>query len=255
MSNSPLVSYTKISPNRTSPRNHKIDTITIHHVVGQLSVEAIGNVFAPTSRQASCNYGIGSDGRIGMYCEEKDRSWCSSSPENDHRAITIEVADDPTPPYAVNDKAYASLIKLLVDICKRNNIPKLLWKNDKALVGQVDKQNMTIHRWFSATGCPGEWLYERMGKIADDVNQQLTGVPSGWQQKGALWYWYEGGAMAKNKWVKDGGWWYYLGPSGAMLTGLQKISGKLYFLNPARAQNVPTGACIITDGSGAILGA
>ena len=106
MGNSPLAKYTKISPNKTSPRNHKIDTITIHCVVGQCSVETLGNVFAPSSRQASSNYGIGYDGKIGMYVEEKDRSWCTSSRSNDHRAITIECASDKTHPYAVNDKVY-----------------------------------------------------------------------------------------------------------------------------------------------------
>ena len=126
MSNSPLVSYTKISPNKTSPRNKKIDTITIHCVVGQCSVEALGNIFAPTSRQASSNYGVGVDGRIGMYVEEKDRSWCSSSGANDHRAITIEVASDTKHPYAVNDKAFAALIDLVTDICQRNGIKKLV---------------------------------------------------------------------------------------------------------------------------------
>ena len=143
MSNSPLVSYTKISPNKSSPRNHKIDTVTIHCVVGQCSVEPLGNVFAPTSRQASSNYGIGYDGRIGMYVEEKDRSWCSSNAANDNRAITIEVASDTKEPYAVNAKAYAALIDLLVDICKRNGIKELKWKADKSLIGQPDKQNMT----------------------------------------------------------------------------------------------------------------
>ena len=127
MSNSPLVSYTKISPNKTSPRNHKIDTVTVHCVVGQCSVETLGNIFAPTSRQASANYGIGTDGRVGMYVEEKDRSWCSSNAANDHRAVTIEVASDTAEPYAVNAKAYAALIDLLTDICKRNGIAKLVW--------------------------------------------------------------------------------------------------------------------------------
>ena len=173
MSNSPLVDYTRISPNKTSPRNHKIDTITIHCVCGQCSVETLGDIFAKSSRQASSNYGIGSDGRIGMYVEEKDRSWCSSSPANDNRAITIEVASDTTHPYAVNDKAYASLIRLLVDICQRNDIKELKWSGDKALVGQVDKQNMTVHRWFAATECPGDFLYGLMGTIADTVNAQL----------------------------------------------------------------------------------
>jgi hypothetical protein len=174
MSNSPLVSYTKISPNKTSPRNHKIDTITIHCVVGQASVESLGNVFAPTSRKASSNYGVGFDGRIGMYVEEKDRSWCSSSASNDHRAITIEVASDTTHPYAVTDKAYAALIELLVDICKRNGIKELKWKGDKSLIGQVDKQNMTVHRWFANKSCPGDYLYSRHGEIAAEVNKRLN---------------------------------------------------------------------------------
>lgn len=172
--NSPLVSYTRISPNRTKNRNHAIDTITIHCVVGQCSVETLGNIFAPESRQASCNYGIGADGRIGMYCEEKDRSWCSSNAANDHRAVTIEVASDTKHPYAVNDKAYAALIDLCTDICKRNGIKKLLWKADKSLIGQVDKQNMTVHRWFANKSCPGDYLYNRHSEIAELVNKRLS---------------------------------------------------------------------------------
>lgn len=173
MSNSPLVNYTKISPNKSSPRNHKIDTVTIHCVVGQCSVETLGNVFAPTSRQASSNYGIGYDGRIGMYVEEKDRSWCSSNAANDNRAVTIEVASDTKEPYAVTDKAYAALIDLLVDICKRNGIKELKWKADKSLIGQPDKQNMTVHRWFANKRCPGTYLYERHAQIASEVNKRL----------------------------------------------------------------------------------
>lgn len=174
MSNSPLVSYTKISPNRTSPRNHAIDTITIHCVVGQCTVETLGNIFAPTSRQASSNYGVGTDGKIGMYVEEKDRSWCSSNAANDHRAITIEVASDTTHPYAVNDKAYAALLDLLVDICQRNGIKKLLWKADKSLIGKPEQQNMTVHRWFANKACPGDYLYNRHGAIAEEVNRRLA---------------------------------------------------------------------------------
>lgn len=173
VSNSPLADFTRISPNKTSPRKHAIDTVTIHCVVGQLSVEALGAGFAPTARRASSNYGVGFDGRIGMYVEEKDRSWCSSNYQNDDRAITIEVASDTTYPYAVNEKAYNALINLLVDICRRNNIKKLLWKNDKSLIGQVDKQNMTLHRWFAATECPGEYLYSKHGQIAAAVNARL----------------------------------------------------------------------------------
>ena len=176
MGNSPLVNYTKISPNRTSPRNHKIDTITIHCVVGKCSVETLGSIFAPKSRQASSNYGIGPDGRIGMYVEEKDRSWCSSNSANDHRAITIEVASDTEHPYAVPEAAYDSLIDLLTDICKRNGIKELKWKADKALIGKTSEQNMTVHRWFTSTSCPGDYLYERHGDIANKVNARLSGI-------------------------------------------------------------------------------
>ena len=175
MSNSSLVSYTRISPNKTTPRNHKIDTITIHCMACDLSVESCGNLFAKSSRQASSNYGIGSDGRIAMYVEEKDRSWCSSNKSNDHRAITIEVANDggAETGWHISDKAYNALIALLVDICKRNDIEKLLWKADKSLIGKVDKQNMTVHRWFAAKACPGDYLYNLHGQIAKEVNEIL----------------------------------------------------------------------------------
>lgn len=174
MSNSPLVNYTKISPNKTSPRNHKIDTVTIHCVVGQCSVETLGNIFVPASRQASANYGIGVDGRVGMYVEEKDRSWCSSNAANDHRAVTIEVASDTTEPYAVNAKAYAALIDLLVDICQRNGITKLVWSTNKAdRVNHKNGCNMTVHRDYANKSCPGTYLYERHAQIASEVNKRL----------------------------------------------------------------------------------
>ena len=175
MSNSSLVSYTKISPNKTSPRNAKIDTITIHHMAGNLSVETCGNVFAPASRGASSNYGIGSDGRIGMYVEEADRSWCTGSGANDNRAVTIEVANDGgAPDWHVSDCAIKSLINLCADICIRNGIKKLIWKGDKSLVGQPDKQNMTIHQWFQATACPGHYLLSMHSYIAEEVNKILA---------------------------------------------------------------------------------
>lgn len=173
MSNSPLVNYTKISPNRNSPRNHAIDTITIHCTAGQCTVEGLGEMFAKPSRGAASNYGIGKDGRIGMYVEEKDRSWCTSSASNDNRAITIEVSSDTNEPCWVTPEAYKSLINLLVDICKRNNIKELKWKADKSLIGQIDKQNMTVHRWFANKSCPGEYLYSRHGAIAKEVNERL----------------------------------------------------------------------------------
>ena len=174
MSNSKLVSYTRLSPNHSGKRRHAIDTISIHCMAGNLSVERCGELFQNKERQASSNYGIGSDGRIGLYVDEANRSWCTSSASNDNRAVTIEVANTVAKdPWPVSDAAYKSLIDLLVDICQRNGIPKLLWKGDKNLVGQVDKQNMTVHRWFANKSCPGNWLYEHHGQIAKEVNERL----------------------------------------------------------------------------------
>ena len=174
MINSPLVDYTRISPNKNSPRNHKIDTITIHCVVGQCTVETLGNIFAPTSRQASSNYGVGTDGKIGMYVEEKDRSWCSSNAANDNRAVTIEVASDTKHPYAVNDRAFAALLDLVTDICKRNGIKKLVWSTKKAdRVNHKNGCNMTVHRDYANKSCPGDYLYNRHGEIAAEVNRRL----------------------------------------------------------------------------------
>ena len=172
--NSSLVCYTQISPNRNSPRNHEIDTITIHCMAGDLTIERCGNLFAAPSRQASSNYGIGSDGRIALYVEEKDRSWCSSNSANDNRAVTIEVANDGgAPDWHISDKAMTALIKLVADICKRNKIKELKWQANKNLIGQVDKQNMTVHRWFAAKACPGDYLYNKHFYIAEQVNKKL----------------------------------------------------------------------------------
>ncbi len=176
MSNSSLVSYVRRSPNHSGPRTHKIDMVSIHCMAGDLSVETCGELFADSSRQASSNYGIGSDGRIALYVDEGNRSWCTSSASNDDRAVTIEVANiEAREPYRISDEAYGSLIKLLADICRRNEIPRLLWRGDPALLWQVDKQNMSVHRWFAAKSCPGQWLYEHQGQIAEAVNAELEG--------------------------------------------------------------------------------
>ena len=179
-SNSPLVAYTKLSPNHSGERTHSIDRITPHCVVGQLSAESICGCFASKDRQASCNYGIGTDGRVSLCVEEKNRSWCSSSGSNDQRAITIECASDKTAPYAMNSKVYASLINLCVDICKRNGKKKLLWFGDKDKTlnyePKADEMVITVHRWFANKSCPGDWLYERLGDLATEVTKRLGGT-------------------------------------------------------------------------------
>ena len=181
--NSKMVSYTRLSPNHSGKRTHSIDRITPHCVVGQCSVETLGNIFAPRSRQASCNYGIGKDGRISLCVEEKNRSWCSSSNANDQRAVTIECASDMSEPYAMNSAVYNSLVKLCTDICKRNGKKKLLWFADKNktlnYTPKADEMVLTVHRWFANKSCPGNWLYARLGDLATKVTSELSKTTSG----------------------------------------------------------------------------
>ena len=176
--NSPLVAYTKLSPNHSGQRIHSIDRITPHCVVGQLSAESICGCFTSTDRQASCNYGIGTDGRVSLCVEEKNRSWCSSSSTNDQRAITIECASDMNAPYAMNDKVYTTLINLCTDICQRNRKKKLLWFADKdktlSYNPASDEMVLTVHRWFANKSCPGDWLYNKLSDLATRVTANLS---------------------------------------------------------------------------------
>ena len=186
MSNSSLVTYTNLTKNY-SPRKSKIDALIIHCYVGQVTAKQGCDYFVVSNNSA--NYVVGKDGSIGLSVEEKHRAWTSggygtdgkpirvngiSGADWDHRAVTIEVASDTTHPYAVTGLAYEALIKLVADICKRNNIKKLLWKGDKTLVGKISKQNMAVHRWFANKACPGDYLYQRMDDIADKVNALIT---------------------------------------------------------------------------------
>lgn len=167
MSNSSLVNYTQISPNKSSRNGNKISKITVHHMAGNLTVETCGNVFAPSSRQASSNYGIGTDGRVGMYVEEKDRAWTSSNGANDRQAVTIEVANNTlAPTWTVSDVAWNKLVELCIDICRRNGISKLVWTGDSS-------GNLTTHDMFANTNCPGPYLKPKMPELANSVNNRL----------------------------------------------------------------------------------
>lgn len=173
MSNSPLISCTILTANNYGKRNHKIDTITIHCMAAPLSVETCGHWFQQ-SKNSSSNYGIGPDGRTALYVPEEKGAWCSSNKANDMRSVTIEVASDPKPPYAVTDKALEATINLCVDICRRNGIKALVWSTSKAdRVNHRNGCNMTVHRDYSAKSCPGDYLYARMGQIASAVNARL----------------------------------------------------------------------------------
>jgi len=182
MSNSPLVAYTKLSPNHSGTRTKAIDRITPHCVVGQCTAEGLGEWFYQKSTKASSNYGIDKDGRIGLYVEEKNRSWCSSSNANDQRAVTIECASDTKEPYAFRDVVYQTLIRLCVDICQRNGKAKLIWISDKdqalAYNPAADEMLLTVHRWFASKSCPGDWMFARMSELSAKVTAQLGGSTS-----------------------------------------------------------------------------
>ena len=178
INNSSLVDVTNLSPNHSGKRTHTIDRITPHCFVGQVTVEKGLAVFKSTSKQASCNYVIAYDGKVGLCVDESNRSWCSSSNANDQRAVTIEVASDSTAPYAFKDAAYNKLIDLCTDICKRNGKNILLWidNKDKALAYEPKPNEMilTVHRWFKNKSCPGDWMYARMGDLANKVTAKLS---------------------------------------------------------------------------------
>lgn len=172
---SPLAKYVALSPNNSGRRNHKIDIVTIHCMVGHMSAKACVDMYMNPNIETSCNYAVGDNpGDIACGVDENNRAWTTSSPDNDHRAITIEVASDRNAPYAITDTAMENLITLLVDICKRNNIDALRWKADSGLkCYHPELQNMTAHRWFAAKACPGDYIYSREGWIADEVNKRL----------------------------------------------------------------------------------
>lgn len=176
--NSSLISYTKISPNKTVNRTHSIDRITPHCFVGQVTAQRGCDVFFAPSRKASCNYVIGYDGQIGLCVEEKDRSWCSSNAANDHRAVTMEIASDTVDPYTITDAAYKAAVNLMEDICRRNGKNKLIWFADKTKSLNYQPKDgemlITVHRWFAAKACPGNYIYNNLGKMTDEVNQRLN---------------------------------------------------------------------------------
>ena len=206
MSNSKLVDCTVYSPNHSGKRTHTLDTLTPHCVVGQLSAETIGACF-PDGRDASCNYGIGYDGRVCLIVDEANRSWCTSSSANDQRAITIECASDKTHPYAMKSAVYEKLIQLCADICKRNGKNKVLWLGSKektlAYEPKSNEMVLTAHRWFANKSCPGDWLYSRYGELASRINALLGTDTSDDQSKedakgsGSILYYVQSGEYSK----------------------------------------------------------
>lgn len=181
MSNSKLVTYTRISPNRTSPRNGVIRGVAIHCTAGGRNKRARDTAdlgrFTIYDRKngASCNYAVGGDGSIALVVPESDRAWCTSNPI-DHQIVSIEVASDIDAPNRVTDKALSALLDLLTDICQRNGITALLWHGRRDLMGNWAVQNMVVHRWTRTDKvCPGDYLYNLHPWIAEQVNARLAG--------------------------------------------------------------------------------
>lgn len=211
MSNSPLVTYTKISPFNSGKRSHPIDRITPHCVVGQCAIEALGTLFSQPGRNASSNYGIDRDGRVGLFVDEDCVSWCSGGDllteaiPNDARAVTIECASDLTAPWAFRPVVYERLVELCTDICRRNGKKKLLWLEDRdrtlAYAPAADEMVLTVHRWFANKACPGDWMMERMGDLARRVTAALKPAEYDDGAGGTKTPWYAG-AMA---WAKEQG--------------------------------------------------
>lgn len=259
MNNSSLVNYTKLSPCHSGTRTHSIDRITPHCVVGQASVESLGSLFSNKSKQVSCNYGIGADGRVGMYVEEKNRSWCSSSNANDQRAITIECASDATHPYAFKDVVYKKLITLCVDICKRNGKTKLLWLGDKdKTLNYTPKSNemvLTVHRWFANKSCPGDWMFTRMGDLAKKVTAQLGKNKKDITliKQNGKWMYMPNGVvdrtyigLAKNEF----GWWYVKnGTIDFSYTGLAKNVYGWWYVTKGKLDLTFNGTAMIKSGT------
>lgn len=176
MSNTKL-KHTTVPANATNYQKgragKKISKITIHHMAGNLTAAACGKVFQRKNLYASSNYGVDSKGNIGYYVSEPNRSYASSSATNDNVAVTIEVANDgrASKNWHVSDKAIASTINLVVDICKRNGIKQLTYNSKSS-------GTLTRHNMFAATTCPGPYLQSKFPYIRDQVNKKLKVKPT-----------------------------------------------------------------------------
>lgn len=164
MSNSKLVNVNvpAHSGNYTKGRSgRKIEKITPHHMAGVMSAEQCGREFQKVGRGGSSNYGIGNDGRIGLYVDEADTSWCNSNWDENCKSVTIEVSNSSRGGnWKIGDKALNSLIKLMADIAKRNNLGKL-----------VKGKNVTWHSMFYATECPGAYMLSKLDYIIAEANK------------------------------------------------------------------------------------
>lgn len=222
MSNSSLVTYTRLSPHYDSREGTPITDITIHHMAGNLTVYECGEVFQ--TREASANYGIDGEGRVGLYVDEKFASWANANAASNRRSITIELANDEVGgQWHVSDTAIEKCIELCVDICRRRNID-LVYTGDTS-------GTLTRHNMFYPTACPGPYLQSMFPYIESEVRKRLN-MRNGWIKEGSDWYFYKNDKKVKNAWAQDSkGLWYYLGKDGKMVkSNLITYKGDKYYL-------------------------
>lgn len=242
--NSPLVATTILSPNRNTPRNQQISKVTIHHFAGRATARNVGNLLFNSARQASYNYGVDAN-EIVLYVDESNRSWASSSPANDHQAVTIGVANSElAPTWAINDRAWDAMIDLCVDIVRRN--PGITRRDGRSGLWFDGTQNgsLTFHDMFTATACPGPFIRSRAQQICNEVNARLdksTGnrLKNGWVQSNGNWSFYVNG-QRQTRWLQHNRRWYFLNNQGIMRDGWLQNRGHWYFLNPRRGQDGQT---------------
>lgn len=184
---SQLVNFELISPN-SNIRSGKIKRLTPHCVAGNLAIEAILGLPAfKAYGNASTNYAIGSDSRIGLGVEETNRAWTSSSSINDNQAITFEIANNSgAPDWRMSEKAINSWIDLATDICQFYEFNKVAYKDKPSNISIKDTESwintwdpgpdtmlITLHRWFAAKACPGDYFVRQLPWIVKEINKRL----------------------------------------------------------------------------------
>ena len=236
MTHSNLTDLVMHSPNGYFPRSNSIRKITIHHMAGVMTAQQCGYVFGSTARQASSNYGIGNDGSIACYLEEENAPWTSSSFWNDNQAVTMEVSNSYAgDPWPISQDAWNSMIMLCADICNRYGIVP-------SYTGDTNG-TFTEHRMFAATGCPGQYIHERMELIVEEVKKAMNGTGGEWiksDRTGRWWYRYSDGSWPASKWERIDDLWYYFDGEGYMVEGWLTYNGNKYYLKP-KDGNMVTG--------------
>lgn len=145
---------------------YKINGIVVHHAAST-SLSSIGTVFSDPERRASAQYGVGGK-EIHQYVSEANTAWHCGNWYGNHATVGIETTNSTgSPNWKVADQTLETLIKLVADIAKRNNLGKL-WLDPSA-----DYPTLSGHKdWYgAATACPGPYLYPKLQYIADKANE------------------------------------------------------------------------------------